>query len=455
MKTLQLFLEEDPRFPGFQRIRWQEVETTLADVLLRGVHPWSGRESHGLVEAFVQRVNDEAAMVPELGPHGYCGVVHPPPGASHIGFTRFERFLDALGGNVWFVNDLSYLKLVDIAKNELREAWCNAMASDLAERLHGTFQELRRFLKSKNPKLKLSGYDDLCNYDLGKTLSLDDFAGHDRLIIDAGIPQSNFRRASFLKRVTDSQGRLRLVPEIREFTLVQRGQSPNGLEVVWRANRDRNVIRMRPDIGGSLDKRDCAKAFARRWRMGRGEFCFDCTVDTVETMIAADGVKPLFPNLNYHVHTGVARATGTLKASRLAAYAVGGCCVEGWRGDSLKDVLREYGVSMTGNKDQLVSKLAKLVAREYESHLPELEAYFGGQRFVRVTKSPPKTERFPVLEEVPYLRHMIVALYVLRHLRGDAILDSAYENDTCSKQQLADALLRGRAKADGAFLVVA
>jgi hypothetical protein len=455
MKTLQLFLEQDHRYPRFRRLRWREIDAALTDVLLRGVHPWSGREAHGLAEAFVQRLNDDAATVPELNAQGYCRVVQPPPGSPYNSSTRFERLLSAVGDTVWFVDGLGYLELTDIAKNQLREGWCNATARDLAERLHPTFQELRRFLKSKNPKMKLSGYDDLCHYDLGKVLCLDDFAGHDRLLIDSGVPEANFRRMSFLKRVTDGQGRLRLVPEIKDFTVVQPGRAPNDLEVVWRATRDRETVRMRPDIGGSLAKRDRARAFARRWRTGSGELCFQCTVATVETMVAADGVRPLFPNLNYHVHTGVTRATGTLKASRLDAYAVGGCCVQGWRADSLKDVLREYGVSMTGNKDQLVSKLAKLVAREYEHHLPELEAHFGRRRFVRIAKSPPKTVQFPVLEEVPYLRHIVVALYVLRHLRGDAILDPTYENDNCTQQQLAHALLCGRVNVSGAFLSAA
>ena len=34
-------------------------------------------------------------------------------------------------------------------------------------------------------------------------------------------------------------------------------------------------------------------------------------------------------------------------------------------GDTLKEILREYKVSMTGNKDTLLRKLAKLASRQY------------------------------------------------------------------------------------------
>ena len=47
----------------------------------------------------------------------------------------------------------------------------------LAERAYPGFQELRQFLKVKDKTIKLSGYGDVDQYDLGQVLSLDDFEG--------------------------------------------------------------------------------------------------------------------------------------------------------------------------------------------------------------------------------------------------------------------------------------
>ena len=44
METIKLWLEEDEEIPQFKRLRFTTVPVSLADVLLRGIHPWRGRE---------------------------------------------------------------------------------------------------------------------------------------------------------------------------------------------------------------------------------------------------------------------------------------------------------------------------------------------------------------------------------------------------------------------------
>ena len=131
----------------------------------------------------------------------------------------FDRTLEHIQKEVCFVDDLSYLKLLDIAKQRLGESWNHRVARTLAEQTCSGFQELRTFLKAKDKTIKLSGRCDVEQYDLGQILSLEDFEGRDNVLISQSIPSLNFRKAAFLGQVTDSQGRLRLVPDIRKVTL--------------------------------------------------------------------------------------------------------------------------------------------------------------------------------------------------------------------------------------------
>ena len=45
MKTYRLWLEPDPTFPRFKRLAFDQVEVPIADVLVKGIHPWQKAES--------------------------------------------------------------------------------------------------------------------------------------------------------------------------------------------------------------------------------------------------------------------------------------------------------------------------------------------------------------------------------------------------------------------------
>ena len=81
--------------------------------------------------------------------------------------------------------------------------------------------------------------------------------------------------------------------------------------------------------------------------------------------------------------------------------------------------------------------------------------YFSEHRFVRITAMPPKSERLPLLEDAPLLRNLLLTMYSVKHLRGNAILDVAHENNTYTEEQLALALVAGKVGLSGAFLRVA
>lgn len=141
--------------------------------------------------------------------------------------------------------------------------------------------------------------------------------------------------------------------------------------------------------------------------------------------------------------------------NRVSAFFIGGFYDRKSNSETLKEILREHGVSMTGNKDALLRKLAELAAREYAGRSVEMDAFFTEHRFVRISALPPKCERLPVLEDQPMLRNLLLTMYAMKHLRGNAILDTAHENNTYTEEQLALALIEGKVGFTGSFLRVA
>ena len=460
LKTFRFRLEPDQQFPQFKRLAWERVEVSIRDVLMGGVHPWTtnrdGTDVHpSVIEAFLTRFNDEAATVAELDSFGYCHDVSDQYNHYHEKKTRFEWTLEYIQKNVYLVDGLSYLQLLGIAKQRLRESWNHSVARTLAERACPGFQELRLFLKAKDKGVKLSGRGDVERYDLGQVLSLDDFEGRDSLLISEAIPSLNFRRASCLAGMTDSRGRLRLAPGIRKVTLTVAPQAPDHVHLVWHVERDGETCRFRPEIGKSDAKRRKASDFAEQWRMDEGRLCFSTSLDRLSGMVEQRAVAPSFPTLNYTYDQRGPTATAEVSDDRVPAFFIGGFHDRRSSGDTLKGILREYGVSMTGNKAKLLQKLAKLASEQYAERRPEMDAFFSEHRFVRIGATPPRPERLPLLEDAPLLRNLLVTMYALKHLRGSAILDAAHDNGAYTEEQLALALLTGKVGFSGSFLRVA
>jgi len=455
MKTFRLWLEPDLEVPQFSRLKWELVDVPLRDVLLGGVHPWMGKEQHPtLVEAVLKRLNDESAKLDDVEPFGYCHDVSVLTNYYDGKKPRFEQALETIHKGVRFVGDLSYLELLAMAKQRLTEAWNHTVALDLLEQAYPRFEELRRFLKSKDAAVKLSGAADLGRYDLGRILALDDFEGRDRLVIAQAFPNLNLRRTTFLDMVTDSQGRLRLVPEINRLTLTAAVKDPDYVHLVWQTVRENGRWRFRPDIGKSQVKRAKAREFAAKWRTDEGRLCFAATIDRLVQMVQEKAVAPSFPALNYCLDMAGPRATAEMPADRIQTFRIGGFPRSRHRAQYLKEVLREYGVSMTGNKAVLLRKLAKLAAEQYEKRLPDMEGYFAEHRFVRMNAAPSESAQLPILEEVAHVRNLVLTMYALRHLRGNAILEASHENNTYTPEQLALALVAGKVELAGALLRV-
>ena len=202
MSTLQTFrfwLEPDKDIPEFKRLRWQVVGVSIADVLLQGVHPWMGPDKcWSLPDEFVKHLNQEEVKVPALIRFSLSHDLLDGYGTHYGTRCRFTRMLEVIQQDIYFVEELSYLHLLEIAKARIRGRWCHDVALDLAKQAFGLFQDLRQFLKSKDRKIKLSSFEDLDRYDLSQVLCVEDFADRDALLIRQGIPNQNFRSVRFL-----------------------------------------------------------------------------------------------------------------------------------------------------------------------------------------------------------------------------------------------------------------
>jgi hypothetical protein len=456
LQTFKLWLEPDQDIPQFQRLRWAMVNVPVQDVLLHGVHPWSGPDKHyTLPEAVLRIVNEDEVKIPELVQIGYCADVNVYPGYAWDKPSKFERALQAIHEHVYFVDDLPYLELLTIAKTRLRSQWTHSTVREMARDAHPGFQELRQFLKSKDKQIKLSSYEDIDQYDLGEVLTLDDFEQRDNLILSHGVPMLNFRRASFPGKITDSQGRLRLVPEIRHATLTETPLKPDYVYTVWHVAREGSLWRFRPDIGDASAKRPHVQEFAAQWRTDRGRLCFTTTTEKLVEMVERKVVDPSFPSLNYNSPEQGPTAGAVVDSSYVRAFHIGRYPKAGTTGDQLKDILHQYEVSMTGNKEQLLQKLASLAAQKYRERLPEMDRFFSLHRFVRMRSAPPNVSELPLMEDLTCLRNLILTMYAVKHLRGDAILEATHRNNTYTEEELAHALVTGKVGLQGAFLCIA
>ena len=97
--------------------------------------------------------------------------------------------------------------------------WKHEIARDLAQAVYPVFNDLRDFLKEKDKRVKLSSYKEIENYDLSTIISVDDFTGQDKAIISLAIERPNFRKASFLNKITTSDGYLSLIEQYDWFGL--------------------------------------------------------------------------------------------------------------------------------------------------------------------------------------------------------------------------------------------
>ena len=211
-----------------------------------------------------------------------------------------------------------------------------------------------------------------------------------------------------------------------------------------------------PDIGDTIAKRKVAQKFASKWRTDDGRLRFMTNTERLIEMVEGKVVEPTFPSLNYNSEQHPPEAYAVVDASHVKAFHIGRYPKErGSTSEQLKDILHQYEVSMSGNKEQLVQKLASLAAKKYQERLPEMDRFFSRHRFIRMRSAPSGTAELPLLNNLVHLRNLVLTMYAIKHLRGNAILEASHQNDTYTDEELALALITGKVGLQGAFLRVA
>ena len=171
--------------------------------------------------------------------------------------------------------------------------------------------------------------------------------------------------------------------------------------------------------------------------------------------MAEQGRNPIsFPMLDYMRPGQRSTSLAKIVHRRADLYSVGDYLTSRSSGNQIREILREYKVSMSGRKEQLMEKLARLSVHLYEERRQELDTYFGEHRFIRIASERQVHKKpFPLLKN-SCLGNMVLAMYILRHLRGNAVLEAAYENDTFDLIDLARSLIHREVSLEGSLMTV-
>lgn len=454
MRALKLRLVPDDTLPVFHRLHHEVVETTLEEVLEKGIHPWMPQiQPPDIVEGFLDRLNRKDSRPPHLEQYPFASEVGYGVNRYYSSRPRFEELLNRIREEVLFCeSNLVFLGLLSVAKDRLRDHWNNAMVIQLAEKAFPQFSELRRFLKAKHPKAKLRGYEDLSSYAWSGYISLDDFRNHERLLIDEAIHPLNFRVMNFLSTVTDSQGRLRMRNAIDHLQLTQKGGS--GEMVTWQAQRSGSGWVMRPSVGSNVEIRRAAESFAKRWGKNSGKFCIRVETRDIAAMVENNEATPSFPGLRYARSDQIPQVSAQVFRQKMPVYSLGMTPRIGWHAERLKELLRDYDKPASGIKNELVDRIAQLAAEEYEKEEGRLNEFFGRNRFIRASKAMNPTDNLRVLPQDDGLTGLLMHMYALRHLRGNVLMDPEHLNDACDLEDLASAVIHGRVELPGGLILV-
>lgn len=386
MKTFKFWLEPDENIPQFKKLYWETIDVSFTDVITKGIHPWQGSDKHhSLGDRFVKILNSEDFKPTELVQFNYCNDISSSIRSYyHVRKSRFEEILKRIDSSVYFVDKLSYVELLSIAKQRLKSTWSHQVAYSILSKVCGGFDAIRRFIKTKDKTVKLSGYSDIQAYDLGKILSLDDFSGEDSIIITEVIGSYSFRSSEFLVKVTDSEGKLKLTDSIQHFQLTAYGDSDLGFgSVVYNCHKTEGLIRFIPEINAQPTVKALAKAFARKWQSGNGKYCFSLDIAKVESMVL-EKCSIDFGSVQSMEKSKGKSSFGKLTYSTIKGYTIGKIPSLHSSNETVKEFLRNHGISMTGRKEELLDKLATLSVEVYKEHESVLNSYFKNQKFIKV-----------------------------------------------------------------------
>lgn len=460
MKTIRLWLEADTDIPAFKRLRYAQADAPLADIIFRGIHPSlmdneiTGREIESLRRQLYLLLNDPEIKIPHMVGLGYGVDLEE----SNLYYSHYdlEANLAKITERIRFVDELDYPRLVELAMECLRGKWSHEHARDLAQKVYPDFNDLRDFLKQKDKRVKLSGYKDLDNYDLSRITTVEDFTGQDKALVACAVKEPNFRKTSFLEKVTTPEGFLSLTSRFDWFGLeLQEQQRPSEMDLYFLCEVEGETIHVMPDPGANPVKRRKAESFARRWSGGTGAWCFNATLDAIGQMLEEPNVKLTFDGFRYGEKTPFPpSACMSLRGPAIKRFAVQKYPTEDSTNELVKEILGGHEISMSGRKEQLLGKLVTLVTERYKALESSLDRFFIGHSYLKIPQDERKKgDPFPVLEDKP-LDQLILGMYIARHLRGNVVLEAAGENSAAGIADTARALIDKRIDLDFDFIAV-
>ena len=450
LRTYRLSLKPAEDLAGFLILDWDIAPVSLEDVMLNGVHPYvKGRDTYSLAPAFAAKLNESDIKYPDIDAVGYCDdIIHSPH--YHSREDHFEGMMMRVRDLIRFAETLTLSQLVELSANSLRDRWNHHLAYGILSRVHGGFPEMRTFLHKKDRNLRLSGFADLEKYDLSEVVSVEDFLSMERTVLDHGLPVRNFRKASFLSTVTDSYGRLRLHDSLEHITLVQQIDGSSWKTITWHGVRNGERIRFRPDIGACETRRAEAGVFPRG--IPKKALCFTATIDEVQELLDTEQATATFPSLNYLRESSIPTAYAHVRAESINVSRIGSFPTSNHTGADLCKVLRTYGKKLGTTKKDFLRNIASLATELYDKHQPEMERFFKANRFVKVAPGHGDAELFPVLEDLEHVQYLVLAMYITQHLRGGAIIDPDFVNDTYGLKDLALSLMTKKVTINSSFL---
>ena len=379
MKAYQISLEPDKEIPQFKVFACKEIEVNLRTILKNGVHPAGltindhNRDTSKFTERLIKELNEESLMLPELKQLGYCPEVSAPRQTYYYNEAPLKITFRNIAEHVNFVDDLRYVELLRIAGEQLKKRWCNDIAKKLLMATGGAFNDIRRFLKNKDKKIKLSSYADLDNYDFGEILSVEDFAHFEKTLISHGLPRINFRSLRFAEKITkgNDQNLISFVPAIHDFRALWRAEPSEAYShytnLVYNCKRNGEKIMFIPNVDKRPETREHAKRVAQLWgKAFSGRYCFTVEIADVEQMVEKEFCALRFPCLNYVGETTPDESRGEIAEKHIQRYFIGKYITANLPNDTFKEILRAHNVPMTGRKEDLLKKLYDLLASLYE-----------------------------------------------------------------------------------------
>lgn len=174
----------------------------------------------------------------------------------------------------------------------------------------------------------------------------------------------------------------------------------------------------------------------------------------MDRMITELRMRLSFPDLKYgEGEKTESEATAQVRQKTVLTYDAPFHVKANSSNETIKDLLRRFDRKLTGRKDDLIQRLAELMAEQYTMKEQEMDAFFGKQRFIRLTHERTDSKRLPLLEGCPLAGHLLT-MYCVRHMRGNVLLEVAHENSSVTLPDLAEAILSGRVRLSGCFVAV-